>query len=70
MGFDPYNRSLKIRESTRIPTPKMGAHLGVCDCQLSHSPTLMASLLACALASPCLGREPKARVATTHILHE
>jgi hypothetical protein len=29
MGFDPYNHFLKIQESTRIPTPKMGAHLGV-----------------------------------------
>jgi hypothetical protein len=29
MGFDPYNRSLKIRESTKTPTPKMGAHLGM-----------------------------------------
>jgi hypothetical protein len=29
MGFDSYNRSLKIWESTETPTPKMGAHLGV-----------------------------------------
>jgi hypothetical protein len=29
MGFDPYNCSLKIRESIKTPTPKVGAHLGV-----------------------------------------
>jgi hypothetical protein len=43
MGFDPYNRSLKIRESTGTPTPKMGAHLGVGVFILSHSPTLSTS---------------------------
>jgi hypothetical protein len=30
MGFDPYNCSLKIQESIGTPTPKMGAHLGMC----------------------------------------
>jgi hypothetical protein len=29
MGFDLYNYSLKIWESTRTPIPKVGAHLGV-----------------------------------------
>jgi hypothetical protein len=29
MGFDPCNRSLKIWESIKTPTPKVGAHLGV-----------------------------------------
>jgi hypothetical protein len=29
MGFDPYNRPLKIQESIGIPIPKMGIHLGV-----------------------------------------
>jgi hypothetical protein len=28
MGFDPCNRSLKIRESIGTPTPKMGTHFG------------------------------------------
>ncbi len=28
-GFDLYNHCLKIRESTGIPTPNMGVHLGV-----------------------------------------
>jgi hypothetical protein len=41
MGFDPCNRSLKIRESTRTPTPNMGVHLGVwiSILTLSHIPT-------------------------------
>jgi hypothetical protein len=43
MGFDPCNRSLKIRESTGTPIPKMGAHLGVEVFILSHSPTLSTS---------------------------
>jgi hypothetical protein len=29
MGFDPFNRSLKIQKSIRIPTLKVGIHLGV-----------------------------------------
>ncbi len=29
MGFDPCNCPLKIRESTKTPTPNMGIHLGV-----------------------------------------
>jgi hypothetical protein len=29
MGFDPYNRTLKIWESTGTPTPKVGIPLGV-----------------------------------------
>jgi hypothetical protein len=29
MGFDPYNRSLKIQKSIWTPTPKVGIHLGV-----------------------------------------
>jgi hypothetical protein len=64
-GFDPCNCSLNIRESTGSPTPKVDAPLGVWG---FHSLTLaftsMLPLLACNLASPCLGCEPKARVAT------
>jgi len=41
MGFDPCNRSLKIRESIGTPTPKVGVHLGVCDFIPSHFPTLL-----------------------------
>jgi hypothetical protein len=43
MGFDPFNFSLKIQESTGTPTPKMGAHLGMGVFILSHSPTLSTS---------------------------
>jgi hypothetical protein len=35
--FDLCNRSLKVRESTKTPIPKMGAHLGVI-LTLSHTP--------------------------------
>jgi len=40
MGFDPCNCFLKIWESIGIPTPKVGAHLGVTGFILSHSLTL------------------------------
>jgi hypothetical protein len=73
MYFDPYNRSLKIQESIKTLTPKMGAHLGMQRfIKFSYIPRSMrcdswASLLACILASPCLGCEPKVRVVTkTH----
>jgi hypothetical protein len=51
MGFDPYNRSLKIRESTKTPTPKMGAHLEVWVFifTLSHTPSWPAFLQALVL---------------------
>jgi hypothetical protein len=39
MGFDPYNRSLKIWDSIRTPIPKVGAHLGVWGFIPSHIPT-------------------------------
>jgi hypothetical protein len=42
-GFDLYNRSLKIWESTETPTPNMGAHLGVWVFILSHSPIFSTS---------------------------
>ncbi len=41
MGFDAYNRSLKIQESIGTSTPKMGAHLGVWRFIPSHPPTLL-----------------------------
>jgi hypothetical protein len=69
MNFDPYNCSLKIRESTRIPTPKVEVPLGVWGFIPSHSfallgawnvtpglPSWLALLQAFALvASPRLG---------------
>jgi hypothetical protein len=59
----------------RTPTPKMGAHLGMCGFIPSHfSYTFrnmkcdsQASLLAHTFASPYLGDEPKARVVTPNI---
>jgi len=41
MGFDPYNVSLKIWESTKTPTPNVGTHLGMWRFIPSHSPTLL-----------------------------
>ncbi len=41
MSFDAYNCPLKIRESTRTPTPKMGVHLGVWGFIPSHSFALL-----------------------------
>jgi hypothetical protein len=72
MGFDPCNRPLKIRESIRTLTLKVGTHLGVWRFIPSHSsptPESMkydswASLLARTFTSPCLGQEPKVRVVT------
>jgi hypothetical protein len=64
LGFDPYNHSLKIRECTRNPTLKVEAPLGVWRFIPSNFPSFLASFLACNLASPCLGCEPKARVTT------
>jgi hypothetical protein len=79
MGFGPYNRSLKIQKFIWTPTPKVRTHLGVWRCSLgsvqvhsftlSHTPGSMkcdsrASLLARTFASPYLGCEPKAKVAT------
>jgi hypothetical protein len=73
----PYNRSLNILESIETPTPKVGTHLGVWRFIPSHFPTFphsciprnmkcdsWVSLLARTFTSPCLGHEPKARVAT------
>jgi hypothetical protein len=37
MGFDPYNRLLKIRESIGTQTHKMGVHLRVWGFIPSHS---------------------------------
>ncbi len=91
LRFDSCNRSLKFRESTGTPSPKVGVALGVWGFTPSHfltlSPTLgnmwcdsRASFFLDSQASSwlnsqasswlypcnslCLGREPKARVAT------
>jgi hypothetical protein len=40
MDFDPCNCSLKVQESIKTPTPKVGAHLGAWGFIFSHSPAL------------------------------
>ncbi len=40
MKFDPCNYFLKIQKSIEVPTPKVGAHLGVSRFIPSHSPIL------------------------------
>jgi len=77
MGFDPYNCTLKVRESIETPTPKMGAHLGVWGFIPCFSHTLesmkcdsRASLLACTFANPCLRCEPKAKVMTIVLFND
>jgi len=63
MNFVPYNFPLKFFESIGTLTPKVGAHLGVWGFIPSHSFAFPGSLLACNFASPCLGCEPKVKVA-------
>jgi hypothetical protein len=41
MKFDPSNRSFKIQDFTRTPTPKVGIHLGMHEFIPSHSLTLL-----------------------------
>jgi hypothetical protein len=70
MGFDPCNCSLKIWESIGTLIPKVGF---IWECGGSfphtlphfreHEMWLLASFLDHTFASPCLGCEPKARVA-------
>jgi hypothetical protein len=69
MSFDPYNLSLKIRGSNSQNGNPLGS-VWVHSLTLSYTPGSMkcdswASHLAHTFASPCLGHEPKVRVATT-----
>jgi hypothetical protein len=71
MNFGPWNTSKKIWNSIVIPIPKVGVHVSVevHSLTLSHTFGSMkrdswASFLARTFASPCLGREPKAKVVT------
>jgi len=68
MGFDPCNPSLKVRESNS-QSESSPRNVRVHSLTLSYTFRSMrcdswASLLARTLASPCLGHEPKVRVAT------
>jgi hypothetical protein len=77
VNFDHHNRSLKVQESIRIPTSKLlevGAHLGVWVHSFTPSYThgsmksdSETSLLCRTFASPCLGPELKARIATPNL---
>jgi hypothetical protein len=73
MGFDPYNLSLKIPDSNSQNGSSFGS-MKVHSLTLSYTLESMrcdskVSLLACTLASPCLGHEPRARVATKSKFH-
>jgi hypothetical protein len=73
MGFDPYNCSMKIWKFIGTPTSKMGTHLGVWVFIPSYSLTLPRAWdvilgLPSWPASPCLGREPKDRIATKNLI--
>ncbi len=76
LSFGLWNRALKIRESTRTPNSQSGSSLEsvrVYYLTFSYTPRSMrhdsrASFLARNLATPCLGREPKARVATDQLM--
>jgi len=75
MGFDPCNHSLKF-ESPLDSNSQNGSSLGsvrVLSLTFSYTPRSMkcdsrASFLAHTFASPCLGREPKARLRTLKLI--
>ncbi len=77
LRFDPSNRSLKFRKSTGTPSPKVRVALGVWGFTPSHFPTLpgVPDVTPGLPFGPhpcnpfCLGREPKARVATIQVVH-
>jgi hypothetical protein len=76
MGFDPYNCTLKIWKSIGTPTPNM-EFTWACEGSFPHTLCTPGSmwcdsrvfLLAHNLATPCLGHEPKARVATLSAIY-
>jgi len=71
MSFDPWNCLLKVWEYIGIPTPKVGAHLGVWGFIPSHSSTFSGAWNVTpglhswfvSFANPYLGCEPKVKVA-------
>jgi hypothetical protein len=77
MGFEPYNHALKIQESIGTPIPTMGVHLGAWGFIPSHSLALSGAWNVtpglpswpATLQPPCLGREPKAKVATLSVIY-
>ncbi len=77
LRFDPSNLSLKFWESTGTPSPKVGVALGVWWLTPSHSPSLprVSDVTPRLPLGPhpcnpfCIGREPKARVATRRMTY-
>jgi hypothetical protein len=75
MNCDPWNLSLNIRDFIKIPIPKVGIHLGVCELIHSHILTLQeckcdfwVAFLAHTFPCLCLGRKPKIRVIMTQLM--
>jgi len=71
LNFNPWNHSLKFRESTEIPSPKVGVTLVVWRFIPSHFHTppehvmwLLGSSWPAPLQPFCFGRKPKTRVTT------
>jgi hypothetical protein len=64
LSFDPVIVLWRFWSPPGLQTPKVEAPLGVWGFIPPHFPSIPGLLLACNLASPCLGHEPKARVAT------
>jgi len=63
------SENLKVHRGSNSQSGSSFGSVEVHSLTLSHTPKNMecdswASLLACTFASPCLGHEPKARVAT------
>jgi len=75
MNFDLSNCSLKIRDSIKIPTPKMAIHLGMCVGSFPHNflhsreceCDSQIPLSICTFPCHCLGHEPKVKVITLHV---
>ncbi len=74
MGFDPWNRSLKIQKSNSQSGNSLGSvkvhSLTLCYTLGNMKCNSQASLLARTLANPCFGHEPKAKVVTNFHIHK
>jgi len=71
MSFDPWNYFMKIQNSIRTLTPKVGVHMGVYGFIPSHFITFReckcdshVTLSTCTFPCLCLGHKPKATVVT------
>jgi len=75
MGFDPTIALWRFESPSRLQLLKWeltwhceGSFFHILLHSQEHEMQLLGFLLACTLASPCLGREPKARVAIIIII--